>query len=114
MLLFCDSFDHYQTAQLNEKYIQAGGGAAISSPGQGRFGRGQCLVMNYLQGEGAVQYTSTADQSQFIVGFAFNPSGLPAPVIYNKVTILSFADNDGVQGTLQLTNAGSLEYHVTI
>lgn len=107
MLMFCDSFDHYQTNQLPEKYQQTAD-ATIASPG--RFGTGNCLSMAPTSG-GYVQY-SMPDQSQLIAGFAFNPSGFPGPG--QKLAFLMFSEPAGTQGSLQINNAGGIEYHVTL
>jgi hypothetical protein len=95
MLVFCDSFDHYATANLGEKYLSAGG--SIVSGGR----EGNCLEVN----GGNTVSKAFSNRSQLIVGFAFNPTA-----VGNE--ILSFYDAGTLQGTLKVNSSGGLEYHV--
>lgn len=96
MLLFCDSFDHYDTAHLGEKYLSSS--ASIQSGGRGG---GSCLL---IAPNGAVTKAFQND-ARFIVGFAFNPVGL------SDVAIVRFFDISHNQGELRLNTSGGLEYH---
>jgi hypothetical protein len=102
MLLFCDSFDHYNTATLPEKYSFSGG-ATIVSPG--RTGA-NCLEFAYGSG-GSVQQ-NFASQSQFIVGVAFNPQAFGSGNPNNKIIV--FFDQGMLQGALVMNESGGLEY----
>lgn len=103
MLLFCDSFDHYATAGLSEKYVQSAE-AMIVSPG--RSGAGNCLQLPINQG-GYVQQAFPS-QSELIVGVAFKPSA------YSGFAFIEFTEPDGLQGSLVLNTEGGVEYHVVI
>jgi len=102
MLLFCDSFDHYHTSTLGQKYlsVSTGGDSVATIVSGGREG-GNCLQ---LPGGG---YVSQACQNpaQLIVGFALNPSA------FGGSAIVSFYDMATLQGQLRLTVAGGLEYY---
>lgn len=99
MLLFCDSFDHYATAELYEKYL----GTSVASivPGAGRNGT-SALMLGYSNG-----YVSKAfaNASTLIVGFAVNPP------IQQRCDVVLFYDNGTLQGSLRLNPAGGVEYH---
>lgn len=68
-LLFVDSFDHYQTAQLTSKWTTVGIGAAIT-PAVGRCGS-QALQMGG-SGNGHIEKGIPFAASTGILGFAYN------------------------------------------
>lgn len=105
VLLFCDSFDHYVTANLLEKYLSAGNASILL--GGGRVG--SCLqIPTPLQTGGSVS-KGFSNKSQLIVGFAFNPA------VLSNEPIVQFIDSTTtpptVQGALKINASGGLEYH---
>ena len=99
MLLFCDSFDHYDTDHMNEKYT-AVFGASISSGG--REG-GNCLSLP----EGASIYKAFPNDSELIVGFAFNPS----QSVSSQADIVNIYDISNKQCSLRINASNGLEFH---
>ncbi|GAC1420310.1 MAG: hypothetical protein NVSMB64_29330 [Candidatus Velthaea sp.] len=69
-LLFCDSFDHYDTAHIQEKYSTIGGNGASISNGSGRNGTAAMLLTN-----NAPLLRPIPNSSTVIVGFALNDVG---------------------------------------
>ena len=102
MLLFCDSFDHYATAQLDEKYSGVGNGPSgyATVVTGGRTGT-SALSLSY--GGGYVKQ-SYAETSNFIVGFAMSPAA------QQSGAIVEFDDGNTTQGQLRLNLAGGVEY----
>ena len=105
MLLFCDSFDHYNTATLGEKYLNVDPSNATIVTG-GRVGN--CLELIH----GAAVTKNAPDSAQLIVGFALNPSALPSST---GMAIIDFIDSGSSyttpQGELRVNAAGGIEYH---
>lgn len=99
MLLFCDSFDHYDTALIGEKYLSTYNAAIVS--GGGRRGT-NCVSLGYSQGN--IQ-KAFANSATLIVGFAFNPS---QQLTYGVVV---FYDVGVQQGQLRVNNAGGVDYY---
>lgn len=67
-LLFIDSFDHYDTAHLADKYLATGGNIAITT-GTGRRGTGSYRVTDSFAIDEIVAPISVT-RTTFIVGFA--------------------------------------------
>ncbi|MGB6412458.1 MAG: hypothetical protein WBF19_03870, partial [Candidatus Cybelea sp.] len=67
MLLFCDSFDHYATTDLLEKYSSAANAAIV---GGGRTGN--ALQLSYYQGNVTKYFQNSA--TQYTVGIALKPT----------------------------------------
>ena len=85
MLLFCDSFDHYDTiAQMATKWTAAAG--ALSPDGR----NGRCWRSN------TYSWMTLGARSTYIVGFAFMIEA--APAVY--INILLFLDDPNVQCNL--------------
>ena len=86
-LQFCDGFDHYATAELNEKYGSYSY-ASIVTPG--RLGSAQCLKTTGPAGENVVR-SSPSNSGELIAGVAFNlatlPTSSPGPAV------IAFYDN---------------------
>lgn len=98
MLLFCDSFDHYETPQIGWKYLNFNQNVTIQLTG-GRTGL-NCLNFAYDSILGKA-FPNTAN---FIVGMALNPTpGWAAD-------FLNFGDDGVLQGTLTLNAAGGISY----
>lgn len=103
MLLFCDSFDHYDTALIGEKYLSTSNAAIVS--GGGRRGT-NCVSISYSQG--SIQ-KAFADSATLIVGFAYNAS---QQLNYGLVVFYDYEGTDGVeQGQLRLNAAGGIDYY---
>jgi hypothetical protein len=100
MLLFCDSFDHYATAQLDEKYSASNGPSYAAIVTGGRTGT-YALSLSYGGGYVKQSYPET---SKFVVGFAMSPAAQQIGVI------VEFDDGNTVQGQLRLNAAGGVEY----
>ena len=94
MLMFTDSFDGYNYADITQKWMNV----TNYSIGSGRHGS------NSLRASisSAVAYKSFSPQSTIIVGFAFKTAGLTTG------TILQFLDSGTVQCSLQLGSDGRL------
>ncbi len=95
MLLFCDSFDHYDTATLAQKYLSISNANIVSG---GRTGN--CLQLH----DGGGVTKPSQNSSKLIVGFAFNPQ------IVSNYSVVNFYDLGVLQGYLRLTTAGGIEY----
>jgi hypothetical protein len=97
-LRFCDSFDHYVTADLASKWT---GGSVTISAGNGRVGA--CLRRTGGQAE-----TITIDaQATWFVGQAFKFSALPGSG--TRSVIVDFADTGTSHVTFCLNSAGNIE-----
>jgi hypothetical protein len=107
VLRFIDGFDHYDTPRLTDKWNNATGAAILS--GAGRVAPGNAVRVNDIN-SGLLLKTLDA-QATWIVGFAFNPSGLPA-ISLPIVRVLD-AGNQQVElrinpdGTLAVTSNGA-------
>jgi len=99
VLLFCDSFDHYDTAHMGEKYLTVNG---VSIASGGREG-GNCLSIP----RNTLISKALPNSNELIVGFAFNPSEI-LPV---DSDILQFFDASNLQGALRLNSANGLDYY---
>lgn len=100
MLLFCDSFDHYASADFTQKWSSSNGGATIQS-GQGRRGtnslRATASNSNY---DKTVTAVATG-----IVGFAFKTvGGLPG----SAGNFLEFRDSGTLHVALRLNTDGTI------
>lgn len=107
MLRFIDGFDHYATAQINQKWTNSNRATIV--PGAGRFG-GNAMQVDSADMGGFILKTLDA-QNLWVVGFAIRPSGFPM----TNTPILKFHDGQDVQldlrinfdGTLSLTRHGA-------
>ncbi len=95
-LLFCDSFDHYNT--LSQKYSNVTGTVSVSSTAA-RSGAAGLLVN--VNGSGQQNFSSRAT---YIVGFAHNMRSFNTP----PAVLVSLQDSGSVQIRLQMDVAGVL------
>lgn len=106
-LHFVDSFDHYATADISQKYSDASGSGVTISSGNGRRGTA-CLRLT--QSAGYVSRVLPA-HATWIVGFAFKTSTLPG----SYTSFLLIQDSStvhvdirlGADGTLRATRNGT-------
>jgi hypothetical protein len=96
MLLFCDSFDHYDTTHLPEKYT-AVSGATITTGGRGG---GNCLYTG-----GSYVQQSFANANELIIGFALNP------VFIANNRLIEFFDSSTIQLAIFMNNAGGIDVY---
>ena len=111
-LLFVDSFDHYVTADLLEKWTTVGGtnGSATISPTTGRRGSGAFRVNTSGLSSADQRYVTrvlSPGDATATLGFALNPASL-AFVGTAGVAIASIRDGTSPQITLRLSAAGIL------
>ena len=101
-LRFCDSFDHYVTADLPTKWTSQVSGPAISA-GNGRRSTASMRVA------GAVRtLTKTLDaQNTWIVGFAYKTSALPS--VGTGCALVQLLDAGTLQCDLRLVSDGTLQ-----
>lgn len=103
-LLFCDGFDHYDTAHLSEKWDAAistiGNTTLVSSPGRntGHTYNGFLSLPN-----GNMLLKAFPNSTTLTAGFAFNPSSRVAQ------EICSFGDQSVNQVAMYLTSSGQLQ-----
>jgi len=98
MLRFIDSFDHYSTAHLSQKYNSSFGTVSIAS-GQGR---NSTNAFSTLQANATI--TKTLDnQATWVAGGAFRWAQLVASGV-----IIEFVDNATAQVGVYLNNDGTL------
>lgn len=101
-LIFCDSFDHYATADITKKWKSASAAnAAITATG-GRRNGGYANLQNTLYTAMLVPLSNVAT---VICGFGFNPA--------TSITgqILLFTDSTTVQCSLRWNTDGSLSFY---
>lgn len=106
-LLFMDSFDHYDTANLLKKWTGSTGSATISSA-NGRRGSAALRVVH--SGASSTVYaekTLTPGDPTCIVGFAINPSALTVPGA-TGAPLVSVRDGSLCQVALRLNSNGTL------
>ena len=100
--LFCDSFDHYATAQISEKWPGASPSVAITSA----TSRTGTSSMEFVQDAvaGGVITPNIGKQSNLLVGTAYNPA------VASIGTIMNFLDQAGndYQCFVSLNADGSL------
>lgn len=77
-----DSFDHYVTAQIGQKWAGAGITTTINTTGVARTGQ-NCMQLTQDAISGGPVTRNIGQQSNIICGFAFNPSVLPTSTICN-------------------------------
>lgn len=100
-LRFCDSFDHYVTADLNSKYTTVTGAGVISA-GNGRNSTAGFRTSNHNNA-----LTKTIDaQATWIVGFAMRINALPSST---QGALMTLMDGAIVHVTLQINPSGLLE-----
>jgi len=103
-LRFMDSFDHYATGDLAEKWTSNAGGHTISA-GTGRRGTAG------LKGGGGL-FKTLDNQATWIIGFAFRPKGAfsgPSTIIRLRDTGVAQIDLSlNTNGTLSILRAGSV------
>lgn len=100
-LRFLDSFDHYATAELNQKWNVLSGAATVSS-GNGRRST-NCLRLPGATNNVYVAKTLTL-QTTWIIGFAFKITTIGSAVS----DICAFTDAGTNQVELRLVNDGTL------
>lgn len=100
-LRFCDSFDHYATADIPGKYSDQSG--AIITAGVGRTG--SALNLSASGFNGVVQIFD--NQGTWIVGFAFKTSAIFAGGVLNLVEWAAFPATGIV--ALRITTTGKWE-----
>jgi hypothetical protein len=99
-LLFCDSFDHYSTAQGGRKWTTFSGSVAIAA---GRTGNGLSLGISGLGSTVAITFPQGA-QSEVTAGFALNSSGKIIPLTFgNAASGLSFTPSVLSDGRVTFT-----------
>jgi hypothetical protein len=103
-LRFLDSFDHYVTADLTEKWTT--NSAAAISAGSGRRGTAALLIASSTY----VEKTLDA-QATWIVGCSYRCTGLPA-ILRSLIAVLDAGSIQAqlmlaADGTLQVTRAGN-------
>src|SRR5215207_6447312 len=89
MLLFIDSFDHYGTADIGDKYLSAGGSIATGRHGNGLVGNGPRLAL-------------TAGHSRLVIGAAYRCGST-----FNE--LLTVYDINATICTFSSQNDGSLQ-----
>lgn len=99
-LRFCDSFDHYVTADIPSKYTSVSAGASISA-GNGRNSTASLRASNFN-----VTASKTLDaQATWIVGFAVKLSLIPGAA----AGIFTFVDGAITHVTICVNASGNLE-----
>lgn len=102
-LRFLDSFDHYATADLLQKWSSLGGSSQTIQAASGRRGGG-CLR---LTGAISSSVAKTLDnQATWVVGFALNVSALPS--VGTGRQLVTLIDNATTHVVLRLNNDGTL------
>lgn len=97
-LLFVDSFDHYATGDISEKWTSTSGGQTIDA-GQGR--RGTAAIRFSMNAGQYFGKSVQATGSTAIVGFAYKPTAIPtvfmaiSDSIANKENIYVTHNSDG-------------------
>jgi hypothetical protein len=107
MLLFCDSFDHYATADITKKWTSngnSGGGVPAITSGAGRNGTNG---MRIPRSDSFVRKTLTAAHATHIVGFAFKYAA--GTGVATDAAILHLVDSVTVQLTLGINSAQHLQ-----
>jgi hypothetical protein len=100
-LLFCDSFDHYDTAHILEKYVAAPN-AVITTPGRNiASSPNNCLEIPQNFGSSWVN-RAIPSSTTLIVGIAINPGSV------NYGQILAFVDNLAVQCAVLTSPSGQI------
>lgn len=106
-LRFIDSFDHYATADLNQKYSDVNASGVAISAGNGRRGTA-CLRLNST---GAYVSRVQAAHATWIAGFAFKvaslPGGYQAFLIFQDSSTVHVDIRIGADGTLRATRNGT-------
>lgn len=97
-LLFCDSFDHYATADGLKKWTAFGTGVTITAS-SGRRSGGSC---NLAGSNRFIDKTLPSNYATLIVGWALSTGGGTA------ATLLKFLDGATVHCALFLTAAGAI------
>lgn len=108
-LRFIDGFDHYATAEITQKWTSKSEGATNDvqiSSSNGRRSTGALYTFSNITDYGYLTKTLDA-QGTWIVGFAFNPSGLPS----GKGPILELMDGSSVQCRLDWDTDGTLKFY---
>jgi hypothetical protein len=103
MLRFCDSFDHYLTADIPAKW-PAQSGSPVISAGTGRHSSASLRCPNASSGAATVSKTLDA-QGTWIVGVALKLSA----VNYGLRTLLALLDGGDVHLALVLQSDGALQ-----
>jgi hypothetical protein len=103
-LLFCDSFDHYDTAHILEKYTAAPGCQIITGGRNPASSPNNCLE---IPAEDGFYYLNrpVAASTTLIVGVALNPGSLSGT--FNG-QFLAFLDNANVQLFVQINISGQV------
>ena len=109
-LLFMDSFDHYLTADINEKWGSSGVSGASGTIAIGSFGRHSSSGFRWVTGtynapQGYLSKSLNIVGNTIIMGFAFNPSA----VLSVSTQIAAILDN-----TATLNNALKLNSDLTM
>lgn len=105
MLRFCDSFDHYATAQIGQKWTTLGAGGSIAAGGR----HGSRLQL--LSATGAVTKTLDAQQT-WIVGVAIFSADVGSPST-NPTGIIALLDAGTVQMDVRMNDATNRQLTIT-
>lgn len=103
--VFKDSFDHYATAQLGEKWSAYGAGTSTASIAIGAYGRNSTNGLRIAKagaGTGAHVQLSIANLATLVCGFSLKGTGADLPLV-------ELVDNATVQCSLYLRSDGRLE-----
>lgn len=111
MLLFCDSFDHYATAEITQKWTSGVLTAGPNSIAIGAVGRNSTNGLRTTWADGNadvyVRKTVTPSGSTAIIGFALNASAFNGVDTNNP--LLEIRDSGTAQISLRINSDGTLD-----